>query len=343
MEDRARTEGTVMAHRKAVALISGGLDSLLAAKVMAEQGIGIIGVSFVMQFASRDLCKFKDRVLEATREAGLSVRFEEISEEFLEMLRSPDHGYGANINPCIDCKILMLKKAKGIMGAEGADFVVTGEVLGERPMSQRKAALDIIEKGSSLYGLLLRPLSAKLLPTTVPERTGLVDRDRLFDIQGRSRERQLELARHYGLTKYFSPAGGCLLTDPIFARKLKDLLDGGALSAEDVTLLKHGRHFRLDVKTKAVVGRNEDDNGNILAVKNGSDMVMRLKDKAGPYALLRGDTSADNIRSAAMLVVSHSKSRGERTAEVEFWKEESDKRTVTVQPMPPENIERIRV
>ncbi len=268
--------------KKAIALVSGGLDSLLAAKVIMEQGIRVEGVVFLMPFASRDIREYTERVRQSADEADIPIKFIDMSEEFLGILKSPNHGYGANLNPCIDCKILMLKLAKEIMERENAGFIITGEVLGERPMSQRKDALDIIRKKSSLNGYLLRPLSAKLLEETVPEAEGVVDRRRLLDLSGRGRSKQLALAKKYSLTKFFAPSGGCLLTDKIFARKLKDLMDSDTLDFNNIALLKCGRHFRLGKDTKTIVGRDEKDNMVLLELKQKKDVVIRLKDDPGP-------------------------------------------------------------
>ncbi len=328
---------------KAVALVSGGLDSLLAAKAVRGQGINVLGLVFIMQFASRDIARFKAHVKEAAAEADIPVRFVDISGEFLEVLRSPKHGYGAHMNPCIDCKILMLKKAKEIMQKERAAFVVTGEVLGERPMSQRKAALDMIEKNSSLTGYLLRPLSAKLLKETVPEKEGIVDRTRLFDIEGRSREPQLKLARKYGITKFFAPAGGCLLTDPVFAGKLKDLIAADRFTLDEINLLKHGRHFRLDSATKAVVGRDEKENGRLQELKGKRDVLLRLKDKAGPYAIIRGKTTGENIKKTASLVLSHSKYRDEDGTEAEYWVDPGKIKTIEAHSITAAEIKKLRI
>ena len=330
-------------NRKAIALISGGLDSLLAAKVIMEQGIEVLGVAFVMQFASRDVRAFREHVDEAAADAGIPTRFVDISEEFLKIVKDPRHGYGSNLNPCIDCKILMLRFAKDIMQEEKAGFVITGEVLGERPMSQRKDALNMIRKRSSLEGYLLRPLSARLLEETAPEMEGVIDREKLLDISGRSREAQLELAKKYDLRKFFTPAGGCLLTDPIFARRLKDLISRDDLNADNVSLLKCGRHFRLDDETKVVVGRDEKDNRRVRDLKKGSDVMMRLKGRPGPYVLLRGNTSSENVERAASLAISHSKGKNEESAAVEFWMAEESRKTIMVGPMDAGEVERLRV
>ena len=330
-------------NKKAIALISGGLDSLLAARVVMEQGIEVLGVAFLMQFASRNVRAFREQVKEAAAGAGIPVRFVDISEEFMEVVKAPRHGYGSNLNPCIDCKILMLQFAKRIMREENAGFVITGEVLGERPMSQRKDALNMIRKRSELEGYLLRPLSARLLEETVPEREGIVDREKLLAIEGRSREPQLKMAKQYDLSKFFTPAGGCLLTDPIFARRLKDLMSKNGLTADDVTLLKYGRHFRLDDETKAVIGRNENDNKGIQVLKKSDDVMVRLKGSPGPYGLLRGKASFENIEKTASLVVSHSRRKGAGKTTVEFWTDGNNRKPMEVGSMRAGEIERLRV
>jgi len=329
--------------KKAIALISGGLDSLLAAKVIMKQGIPVEGVVFLMPFASRDIRAYTERVRQSADEADIPIKFIDMSEKFLEILKSPNHGYGANLNPCIDCKILMLKLAKDIMKRENAGFIITGEVLGERPMSQRKDALDIIRKKSSLDGYLLRPLSAKLLEETVPETEGVVDRNRLLDFVGRGRSKQLALAKKYSLTKFFAPSGGCLLTDKIFTRKLKDLINSDTLDFNNIALLKRGRHFRLDKGTKTIVGRDEKDNMNILELKQKKDVLLRLKDDPGPYVLLRGIVSFQNIKKAANLLLAHSKSKQAGSAVVEYWMNEENKKELQSCAMDRDKIDHLRI
>jgi len=328
---------------KAIALMSGGLDSLLAAKVIMEQGVEVAGVCFVMSFASRDIDKFKDRVHKTADNVGVPIKTVDISEEFIEMLKNPEHGYGANMNPCIDCKILMLRRAKKMMREEGADFVVTGEVLGERPMSQRRDALNIIQKCSELNGYLLRPLSAKILKETIPEKEGKVNRDKLHGFSGRGRTNQFELAKKFGITEYFTPAGGCLLTDPNFSWRLKDLMRNEGLKREDIKLLKYGRHFRLDDKTKVIVGRDEGDNENILLAKSGNDILMNIKDKNGPYVLLRGNISDANTRMAASLCVSHSKYKDSAGEIIEYGQNEDDMVEIEAVSLNKKEIEKRRV
>lgn len=329
--------------RRAIALISGGLDSLLAARVVMDQGIEVEGVSFVIGFASKDNRTFERNVKAKAAEINLPLRIIDISGEFLEVLRAPKHGYGANINPCIDCKTLMLRKAKEIMEKEGFDFIITGEVLGQRPMSQRRDALNTIKNHSGLGGHLLRPLCAKLIEETIPEKEGIVDRSRLLDIRGRSRKRQMELAEKYGLKDYAQPAGGCLLTDPGFAERIKDLMAHGSLDMENVNLAKTGRHFRIGPGTKVVLGRDDKENNTLMAQKMEKDMVFRLFFDPGPYALLRGEASEENIRIAAVLVVSHSKKKSGISAKVEFWVGEGERKTIMVSPMGRVELEKIRI
>jgi tRNA-specific 2-thiouridylase len=242
---------------KAIALISGGLDSNLAAKLIQEQGIDIIPVKFKIPFLHGN----KD---EAGDNLSVKLKIIDIGNDFLKMLKNPEHGYGANMNPCIDCKILMLRRAKELMPEFGAAFIITGEVLGQRPMSQNTKTLYTIVKKAALEDLVVRPLSAKLLPQTLPEKEGWINRRNLLDFNGRSRKPQIELAKVFGFKDYAQPAGGCLLTDPAFSRRLKDLIIHQDLNINNVELLKIGRHFRLTSKTKLVVGRNEGENERLV-------------------------------------------------------------------------------
>ena len=268
---------------KGIALFSGGLDSILAFKVIAEQGIAVSGITFETPFFSAAKAR-----LTAER-IGLPLTVLDITEEHLQMLHAPRYGYGRNMNPCIDCHTLMLRIAGRRMQEEGADFVFTGEVLGERPMSQGKQSLYVVAKNSGYADRILRPLSARLLPETEPERSGKVDRDRLCDIQGRGRKRQMEMAAHYGITSYPPPAGGCLLTDPIFSRRLRDLFDHHRdYEIRDIDLLKVGRHLRLDEKTKAIVGRNAADNETIERLAKRGDALIRIDSFPGPTVLVPG-------------------------------------------------------
>jgi tRNA U34 2-thiouridine synthase MnmA/TrmU len=329
-------------NKKAIALFSGGLDSILAAKIIMDEGIDIFGVTFMMEFASRDIGLHKKNIAQAALQIGLRNEFIDISEEFLEILKNPRYGFGSNTNPCIDCKILMLKKAKTLMENQDASFVITGEVLGERPMSQRKDALNLIENKSGLKGYLLRPLSAKLLNETVPEENGIIDRNRLFGISGRSRKPQLELAKKYGIKTYFTPAGGCLLTDPCFSKRLKDILNADGINLENIRLLKYGRHFRLGERTKFVLGRDEEDNKNILLQKIEGDIVLEPAGYPGPIGILRGEIKDEFIRMGAELIVTYSKKRGGRSA-VRCWQGPAKKEIIQAETLQGDKVEAVRI
>lgn len=286
---------------KAIALFSGGLDSILAFKVIADQGIEVLGVTFSTPFFGAEKARA------TARRIDLPLVVLDITDEHMQMLRSPRYGYGKNMNPCIDCHTLMLKVAGRKMDEEGADFVFTGEVLGQRPMSQGKQSLYVVAKNAGFPDRILRPLSAALLPETEPERSGKVDRSQLCDIQGRGRKRQMEMAVNYGITSYPPPAGGCLLTDPIFSRRLRDLFDrdpGHRL--RDIELLKVGRHFRLSETVKAVVGRNIMDNATIERLAEAGDALIRIDQFPGPTVLLPGGGNEGERLLAAGLCARYS-------------------------------------
>jgi tRNA U34 2-thiouridine synthase MnmA/TrmU len=289
---------------KALALFSGGLDSSLAIKLVQEQGIEVEAITFLTPFYS---AKSGDFSLErAAQQLGVSLTVVRLGLDYLRVIRKPKYGYGKHMNPCIDCRIYMLKKAKQYARRIGVSFIITGEVLGERPMSQNWKALRIVEEESSLKGKLLRPLSAKLLPPTEPEKAGIVDRNRLLDIRGRSRKRQLALARAYGITEYQSPAGGCLLTYKEFAAKLRDLLTHRKrVSMADLELLKVGRHFRFG-DNKIIVGRNREENEMLLRLKGRNDYFFEAQGCGSPITLLQGPKTRQAIEKAAQLTAYYS-------------------------------------
>ena len=267
---------------KALVLFSGGLDSILAVKILKEQGIRVKAISFRSYFFDAKEAK------KAAKKLKISLKIIDFSKDHLKIVKKPKYGYGKAMNPCIDCHILMLKKAKEIMEKEKFDFVATGEVLKERPMSQNFQALKIVEKESRLKGYLLRPLSAKLLEPTIPEKKGLVDRQKLLDISGRSRKRQLELAKRFKISFYPTPAGGCLLTDLEFGKRLKELMERyPQFQRNDIELLKLGRHFWQD-KIKIVVGRNKEENEKIKALAKRKDILIEMENYPGPLTLVRG-------------------------------------------------------
>jgi len=322
---------------KAIALLSGGLDSTLAAKVVQQQGVDVEALHLAAGFCKPAHSAAPD-AFEMAETIGIKIHTLDRSKELLELVKNPQFGYGSNMNPCIDCRIQMLKIAAEFMRKVGAKFLITGEVLGQRPMSQRRDAINLIEKQAGLRGLILRPLSAKLFDPTLPELEGWVNRDELPVISGRSRKQQIEMALQLGITRYPSPAGGCTLTDPQFSVRLRDLLKHCDATLNDMELLKHGRHFRLDNRTKAIVGRNQQDNDDIASLAEDNDTVIEPVDFAGPSALLRGNRSEDNVRKAAGLVVLYSKARTQPAATV-VVKHGSDSRNVTAAPMTPEEAQ----
>jgi hypothetical protein len=310
-------------------MISGGLDSVLAVAVLKAQGIEITGLHFLNGFSAETMKKRVCEHLSMERIAlnkksgleealGIEVRVIDVSKEFLGVLASPKHGYGRNVNPCIDCRIFLLGKAKEIMDKEDYDFIFTGEVLGQRPMSQHAAAMKLIERRSALEGRLLRPLCAKLLPLTKVERDGIVDREKLLDIQGRSRKRQMALADEYGLTGYAQPAGGCTLTDENYARRYLDLSEhsgGGVLDCEETVLLSVGRHLRLSADVKIVVGRNQTESEYIESGW-GSGILLTTVDHPGPTTLVQGDPDEELLRAAAAVTARYSDGKLEDTVRV---------------------------
>jgi tRNA U34 2-thiouridine synthase MnmA/TrmU len=331
---------------KAIALLSGGLDSTLAARIILEQGIELEALNFLTVFCT---CTNRGETCLASQKAvnalGIPLRVFNVSEEYLNVVKHPKHGYGSNMNPCIDCRIFMMKKAKAYMGESGASFIVTGEVLGERPMSQRKNAMRLIEKEAELDGLILRPLSAKLLPASIPEKEGWVDREKLLRIQGRSRKPQIQLADDFGIRDYPCPAGGCLLTDPGFARRMKDLIFYQPdFLLNDIHLLKLGRHLRLSPKLKLVVGRNEEENRKIQTFSQGGDILLKLACYPGPLSLLRGEAGEREIEKAGGITARYSKAKDLEKVEVVYKRVETNgDQSLSVTPISDKEIERLMI
>jgi tRNA U34 2-thiouridine synthase MnmA/TrmU len=289
-------------EKKALVLLSGGLDSRLATKIIVDQGLSVEAVHFSTPFCNCDKCSVK----QVESENNIKVHYLFQGQDFLDLLVDPPHGYGSHMNICIDCRINMFKKAKEFAEKIGAEYLVTGEVVGQRPFSQRKAIMELIEKEAGLEGKILRPLSAKLLKKTDIEREGIVDREALKNIQGRSRKPQMELAEKIGVYNYPCPSGGCLLTDPQFSKKLKDYLNHeGSPTVSDMFLLRLGRHFRIN-GVKVIVGRNQQENRvlNGLAKRNGWGMLT-VSDYMGPTTILL-ETSEQILRIAAAITVRYS-------------------------------------
>jgi tRNA U34 2-thiouridine synthase MnmA/TrmU len=291
---------------KAVGLLSGGLDSTLAVKLMLDQGIDVNVLNFVTPFCT---CTRKGCRHEASRVAelfGIPVKIISGGKEYIEMIKNPKYGYGRNMNPCIDCRILMFKKAKKYMSDIGASFIFTGEVLGQRPMSQHKKAMKTIEEESGLENLILRPLSAKLLEPTIPEDENWINREKLLSIQGRRRLPQMELADKLGIRDYPCPAGGCRLTDPQFAKRIKESFKHGEDTIKEIQLLKYGRHFRLESGAKVVIGRNEEENKTLLRFFEKDDIIIEVIGVGSPIVILKKSKNKEDVKKAASLCVRYS-------------------------------------
>jgi tRNA-specific 2-thiouridylase len=293
----------------ALALYSGGLDSTLACRVVAEQGINVVAVKFVTPFFGYELLLKKDDYIRKTKEKfGIDVILKDVTLPYLELLKKPAHGFGKYFNPCMDCKIFLLSEAKEMMPEIGASFLVTGEVIGQRPMSQRRDALRVIERDSGCEGILVRPLCAKNLEPTRPEREGLIDREQLLDFSGRSRAPQMELADFYGITDYPSPAGGCILADPILSKRIDDYYQQNKkIVPADILLLLMGRQFKLPSGGWIALGRTEQENEKIEALFQPGDWLLKTAEIPGPTAILRYSVDTKELETAAALVVRYAK------------------------------------
>lgn len=295
-------------NKKAISLFSGGLDSALAAKLILDQGIDVVGLHFTSHFASKS---DKERGLQAIRtakELGIRLIVKNKGDEYIEIIKKPRYGYGKNMNPCIDCRIFMLEKTALVMAEEEAGFLITGEVIGQRPMSQKRHTIELIEKRSNLTGLIVRPLSAKLFPPTKAELEGVIDREKLLGISGRSRETQYNLVRLYNLKEYARPGGGCLLTDPIFARKLKNLMEcDKAFTPKDIELLTIGRYFRPDNNTMLILGRNKEENERLESFRMAPYILFSPLSFKGPKGILKGTATEVTISMVANIMAFYSK------------------------------------
>ncbi|MCF6309820.1 MAG: argininosuccinate synthase [Sulfurimonas sp.] len=302
---------------KAIALFSGGLDSTLAMKLIVDQGIDVLAVNINTGFGST-----KDRLehmQNMCNQVGAELKIIDIQSEFLQdVLFDPKHGYGKNFNPCIDCHSKMFAVAKRIMEAEGASFLVSGEVMGQRPMSQNKDALQTVLNESNCDGLLLRPMSAKMLAPTIAEQNGWVDRERLEGITGRSRDRQLELAKEIGLEDFESPGGGCLLTDENFAKKMNDFIKHDKFEVKDIPLMKYGRHLRLSDGSKLVVGRNQEENGYLQNIQNDKYYHVKTIGFPGPHAMLSKDVSEADKKLATKIVLTYCKTKEDQVYTISY-------------------------
>ncbi|MFX1477089.1 MAG: tRNA 4-thiouridine(8) synthase ThiI [Promethearchaeota archaeon] len=321
-------------------LVSGGLDSLTACLLLQQQDIEVIGLNFKSPFC---LC---DKVLSHS-DCGLNLFPEKLGikihtlikgDDYLEIIRNPKFGYGKNLNPCIDCRIYILKKAKEFQKEINADFIFTGEVLNQRPKSQHFKALKIVERESGLERRLLRPLSALQLEPTIYEEKGLVDRTKLLGITGRSRKIQLELARKHGLLDEYFACGGCLLTDINFSNRMRDYLKfNQTLKMGDINILKQGRHFRFK-KTKIIVGRNEVENKILLQLKNSDDIIMEVKEIPSPITIVQGDFNEESLEYAALLTLRYSDLKGSKGKVIYGKKYENLNKSIILEVKNPENL-----
>ena len=332
---------------KAVALLSGGLDSNLAVRMMQEQGVDVEAIAVKTPFCDFDCGKgCGHRVKEVAIELGINLKTVYFGEEYLKMIKDPKYGYGSGMNPCIDCRGMMYNAAKEHMEKIGADFIITGEVLGQRPMSQNGNALKIIENETQTSGKIVRPLSFKHLPLTEAESRGLVKREKLGDIKGRSRRVQLQLAKKYDIMDPPNAAGGCLLTDPAFSKRVRDLYDHSKDTPDinDVELLKIGRHFRLSDNTKLIVGRNKTENEILESLKLDDDIIFEVSNHVGPTCILRTKKQSENeIEIGASTALRYSDSPKDDLSNVRVRIGQKEEKELRVFPIDDKILNKLRI
>jgi tRNA-specific 2-thiouridylase len=321
-----------MQKRKALALLSGGLDSTLAVKMMLDQGIEVEALNFTSPFCTctgkNSGCK--SEAVRVAQEFAIPIKVMHKGLDYLETVRNPRHGYGKGINPCVDCRIYLLRKAKEYMAESGADFVITGEVLGQRPMSQRRDTLRVIERESGLEGLLLRPLSAQFFEPTIPEKEGWVDRSRLLSIKGRSRKDLFQLADDLDVKNYPCPAGGCLLTELSFVPKVRDMFDHtDELDLRDCRLLKIGRHFRIGDRTKVIIGRDESDNNLLESVRQPGEAAVTWLDGNTPVGVIIGRQDSACLDLASRILLRYTKAEPAASCRIHI-RDNDGERTISV-------------
>ncbi|MDD2310464.1 MAG: hypothetical protein PHH91_12855 [Desulfuromonadaceae bacterium] len=332
--------------RKAIALLSGGLDSILAVKMMLDLDIEVEALHFTSPFyAYTDKnSDCRSEVIGIANKYNIPIKVMNERMDYIEMVRNPAHGYGKGFNPCIDCRIYLLKKAKEYMLETGADFVFTGEVLGQRPMSQRRDTMRVIEKESGLEGLLLRPLSARHFEPTIPEKEGWVDRDKLLAIEGRSRKVQMQMADDMDVKEYPPPAGGCLLTELSYIPKVRDVFDHAEeLNLRDFRLLKTGRHFRLAAHSKAIMGRSEGDNNRLELSRQTGEAALTWLDGNTPVAIIIGEQDDDLYKLSARILLRYTKAEPGAECRIELRQNESTRIFSVLNDMEPEAVEKYLV
>ncbi len=313
-------QNSVGKRPKAILLYSGGLDSSIVLYFLLSIGVDVVPVTFTTPFCNYDLNgDAYTSVVTNLKKLGLNARNLYLGNEYLGLLRSPKHGFGSAANPCIDCRILMLKRAKSVLEAERADFIATGEVMGQRPFSQSREKFELVDREAGVEGMVVRPLSGKLLPETIACKKGLIDKGDLFEIKGKTRTSQIQLARELNVETYAAPAGGCLLTEPAFGKRFKDLKKFKPdFLLEDVILLRFGRHFRIDEKNKIIVCRHQVENETIRNYLSEDDVLFEVLDNIGPLCVYFGDLTHDSMRKAASYAVSYSKAPKDRPSNVKF-------------------------
>ena len=333
---------------RAVALLSGGLDSNLAIRMMQEQGVEVEAIAVKTPFCDFDCGKgCGHRVQEVALELGIKLKTVYFGEDYLKMLKNPKYGYGSGMNPCIDCRGMMYNAAKEHMEKTGADFIITGEVLGQRPMSQNGNALKIIENETQTNGKIVRPLSFRHLPLTEAESKGLIKREKLGDIKGRSRKGQLQLAKKFDISDPPNAAGGCLLTDPAFSIRVRDLYDHtrGTPDMNDIELLKIGRHFRLSDNSKLIVGRNKMENEILDSLKLDNDLIIEVSNHVGPTCILRTKkqlSSKKEIEIAASTALRYSDSPMDKLSSVRIKSHQYEKE-IQVFPIDITTLDELRI
>ncbi|MEA2049315.1 MAG: 7-cyano-7-deazaguanine synthase [Campylobacterota bacterium] len=308
---------------KALALFSGGLDSVLAMKLIVDQGIEVVAININIGFGSTT--DRLDHMKNMCKQIGVELKILDLRELYLEeVLFSPKYGYGKNFNPCIDCHGFMFRYTGKLLENYGASFMISGEVMGQRPMSQRKDAMEQVKRLSNYDELIIRPLSAKLMPPSKPEIEGWIDREKLLDINGRSRDKQLDMVKEIGLKDFESPGGGCLLTDIQFSNRLRDFAKYDKLEVEDIDTLKAGRHFRLPDGSKLIIGRHQEDNEKLKITNSSKYYKARIIDATGPLALMQKDASDDDLALATNLIITYGKTEIEKVYSVKFFDNSQD-------------------
>ncbi len=333
---------------KTISLLSGGLDSVLATRIMQKLGFHVVVLNFTSPFCTctKKSSGCKNEAKRLADELGMKARVEFLGEEYIDIVRSPKFGYGKNMNPCVDCRIMIFKRAKEVMEEEGAAFIFTGEVVGQRNKSQKIAQMNIIDRESGLIGMVVRPLSAKLLPPTIAETKGLIDREKMLDIQGKSRKEQIRIARDdYGMTENLCSSGGCLLTDPHFSGKMRDLVTNDlSAGVKDARLLRTGRHFRLSGELKLIVGRDEGENALLERMAAPDDFIFYPKDIPGPMALAKGKLSREAMEIIGGITARYCDTVNGDPVKIEYrQKENGGAFNLLAYPTMHETIEEMRV